>query len=154
MAILWVVVANSCSARFYEVAGYGRKIENIQIIEHPEGRKKDGELYSDRPGRTFDRMGPGRHSFSPEIDRHLREQQIFAKKIGEFLKKAQEENKFEELALIAPSQFLGELKKFLPNSVKKSLINQTPSDLPETLSEKEVQDHICRYLNLWNRAEK
>lgn len=151
MSTLWIVTANSSYAKIFEATGHGRQISEIQHIDFPDGRLKSGEVDTDRPGRSFDSLGKGRHAYSSAVNVHTHENKIFASQIGEILQKAHEDRRFNELALIAPPHFLGELKLAISNGLKKSIVKEVDKDLPEYLSEKERIDHISNYLDLWNR---
>ena len=53
MAKTWILVAHEAGARLFESPGPGKGLELIEEIDHPEGRERDGDLVSDRPGRSF-----------------------------------------------------------------------------------------------------
>lgn len=57
MSTLWVLIANRSFAKIYQVKGRGREIKEIHHIENPDGKKRPGEVLSDKPGRAFDRLG-------------------------------------------------------------------------------------------------
>lgn len=152
MSTMWILAANSSFAKIFEVKGHGKQIKEIRHIDFPKGRQKSGEVNSDRPGRAFDSMGMSRHAYSPEINYHDHENKVFAHQIAELLQEAHENNIFDELALVAPPHFLGELKQAVSNNVKKCISKEINKDLPEHLTEKDRIDHLCKYLDLWNRA--
>jgi protein required for attachment to host cells len=150
MGTMWVIMANNSFAKIFEVRGYGKHIKEIQHIDNPVGRMKPREILQDRPGRAFDRVGAARHALGTEIDVKSHEQKIFASKLAETLKEGRANHSFNELVLIAPPQFLGELKLALDDQVKKSISKEIDKDLPIHLSEKERIESLCRYLDLWN----
>lgn len=152
MSTMWIVTANSCFAKIFEVKGHGHQIKEIQHLDFPKGRQKGTEINSDRPGRAFDSMGMSRHSHSTEVSLHEHENKVFAHQIAEVLRLAHDNKAFEQLAIVAPPHFLGELKQHINNGVKKTIIKEVGKDLPEHLSEKERIDHLSQYLDLWNRA--
>lgn len=150
MRKLWIVTANQSFAKVFEATGHGHQIKEIHHFENPDGRKKAGELVSDRPGRTFDRMGEGRHAYSQEVSIKERVQQEFARKLASALQSGHEAKQFEELAIVAPEHFLGALNQEISDHVKKKVIKEAAKDLPEYLSEQERIDLLCKYLDLWN----
>lgn len=152
MNTMWIVTANSSFAKIFEVKGRGRQITEVQHIDFPKGRTKSGAVNSDRPGRAFDSVGTGRHAHSPAVSVHDHENKVFAGQLAALLQEAHANHAFNELALIAPPHFLGELKSAISNGVQKCIIKEIHKDLPEYLSEKERIDHLCNYLELWNRA--
>src|SRR4051812_46971600 len=113
----WVVVANSSYAEIFEWSG--KQLKKVDLIDFPEGRLKGSAIVSDRPGRGFERSGLGnRHALSSETDPHLHEQEIFAHKLVDFLKKALNKNEFKDLTFVMPPDFLGLVRLVLPDSLK------------------------------------
>lgn len=144
--IMWVVLGNSSFVEFYSVEG--NEITKRNRIDFPEGRMKDNLIVSDRPGRGFDSMGGSRHSYGTQVDIHSHERSIFAHKIIDLLSKGQNERAFDQLAIIAPPEFLGELRRLLPESLQKLVKKELGKDLPESLSEKDRLDHIYKLLEI------
>jgi protein required for attachment to host cells len=152
MKTLWIVAANRSYAKIFEAKGMGRSVKEVHHLDNPDGRKKAGEIFSDRPGRAFDRMGEGRHALGTEVDFHEQEQKAFASRIARLLEEGKEKKAYEDLAFVAPPHFLGELNQAISNQVKKSLTKEIHKDLPAHLSEHERIDQICKYLDLWNQT--
>ena len=150
MATLWILSANSGGAKIFEVKGHGKHIAEIYNIENPDGRKKSGEILSDRPGRAFDRVGGGRHAFSQQNDVHEQAIQVFAHKLEHILKQGHDTKLFDELAILAPPHFLGELKQVLSTEIRKKVVKEVPKDMSERLSEAELIEQLCKYFDLWN----
>lgn len=142
-----VVVANSSFAEIYTIE-LGREMVKKHHLDFPAGREKDGQILSDRPGRSFSKFGGERHALSSEVDIHTHEQQVFAHQIVDLIKKAQVEHLFERLVLIAPPEFLGELRRCLPESAKKLIYKEFSKDFPAFLSDHERVDTICRLLDI------
>lgn len=151
MGTMWIVAANRGFAKIFEAKGKGREINEIHHLDNPEGRLKGSLGFTDRPGRTFDRLGGGRHSYEDK-DIHGREQKLFVEHIIEFLQQGKNEKAFDELAFVAPAQFLGELNSTLPPGLKKILVKEIGKDLPENLSDQARIEQICKYLDLWNHS--
>lgn len=150
MNIMWVLTGNSSFIKIFEVKGKGKEFKEIFHFDNPDGRKKNGEINSDKPGRTFDKFGVGRHSYSKEVDPHTHELKVFAHKLASCLQEGKVKNKFHELAFVAPSHFLGELRLVISEAVKKSISQEVHKDLPEHLKEHERVAQLCEYLELWN----
>jgi protein required for attachment to host cells len=146
--ILWALVANSSSAFIYEIVGRGKEIRDIQSFDHPEGREKSGAILSDRPGRTFDKVGVGRHAVGTKVDVRSHEQKIFAHEIAEMLFKALSENRFHKLAIISPPQFLGEIKHALHDNVKKVIANEIDKEISTDATPQTRKHQMARFLDL------
>lgn len=127
----WILVADSSRARILTTRTRVQPPTDVETLEHPEGRLKAQELISDRPGRSFDSSGDGRHGMEPP-DVHHHHQEVFAKQIAEHLEKGRHQGKFVELALVAPPEFLGVLRqkmngqlgKLVTHTVQKNLLEQ------------------------------
>ena len=150
MSRMWALVANSSYAQVYEITGKGKNIRSIHKIENPDGRLKTGEIVGDRPGRAFDHLGPGRHAMSQEVSTKTHEHQLFAQSLADVLKKGLEEDSFDEIALIAPPEFMGYLHQVIPGPVKQKVTKEVTKNLPNSLPEQKVIDSLCQYLDLWN----
>lgn len=152
MSTLWVMIANKSFAKIFEVKGLGRHIKEIHHFDNPDGHKKGGEIYSDRPGRSFDRIGGGRHALADDkVDVHDHEQQLFATQLVHVLQDGKNNKAYDELAFVAPSYVLNILSKALPGPLRKCVVKEVAKDLPEYLGEQERIDQLCKYLDLWNR---
>ena len=112
MTTTWILVAHRGGARLFE----GSRANGLQLVEeihHPEGRLKNGEINSDKPGRAFDKLGGGRHSMSKE---HEPKEQValrFAKHLATVLEKGRTDQRYARLVLVAESRFLGALRAAL-----------------------------------------
>ena len=147
---LWVLTANRSFAKLYQVKNLGRDFQEIMHIEHPMGRMKGSEIFTDRPGRAFDSLGGGRHALGQTVDVHEHDQQVFTKRLATILQEGLDKKSYDTLAIVAPAHFLGDLKLAVSAAVKKAILKEVPHDLPENLDEKERISHICEYLDLWN----
>lgn len=149
MHALWVIIANAGFAKIYEVTGCGREIHEIHHLDNAIGHENHAIHFSDRPGRTHNRFGAGRHALQDQ-NIHANEQHIFIESIEKILKEGKEAKKYDQLAVVAPPAFLGELNKQLCGEIKKLINKEVPKDLPEKMSEKERIEHVRSYLDLWN----
>lgn len=148
MRKLWIVVANSSYAHIFDYSGLAKNIRVHQTLDHPDGRKKARDVYSDKPTRSFESMGNMRHATMAEVDFHTHTQGVFAKQISDILKKALDNGSFTELAIIAPPTFLGILKSNLSKSVAKAVITELNKDIPESTDERKRIDMVVNYLDL------
>lgn len=145
-AVYWVVVAAASYAEIYAITP-GQEAKKVFQKDFPAGREKPGELNSDRPGRTFSRMGMERHALGRDADLHLHEIQVFANQLADVIHDGMATNEFERLVLIAAPQFLGELRKSLPEVVKRTIYKEFNKDLID-ISESDRMEHISKYLDI------
>lgn len=150
MTKLWVLIADSSRAELVEVEGMGKKIQRIHLYDHPKGRAKNMALESDRPGRSFDRVGGQKHGMEQERGPHFHERQIFARQLMDVLQQGQQNKKFDEFAIIAPAAFLGELNHNMTKQLKEQLSKEVTHDIISIQEEKKRYDLMCKYLDLWN----
>ena len=77
----WIVVAHEAGARFFENHGRGTGLELVEEIEHPDGRARDRDMASDRPGRSFRKTSgdPSRASMGQSEGPHDRAVSDFAR---------------------------------------------------------------------------
>lgn len=144
----WILVANSSFAQIFEVKKLGVELKEVERFDFPEGRERSGEILTDRPGRTFQRMGAERSSLGTEVDPHMHEQQMFAHKIGQFLHKAQAKKSFIKLAIIAPPQFLGLLRNTFPETLLRCVDQEIHKEVPNDLNEGTRLEMIRNFLDL------
>ena len=53
MGKTWILVAHEAGARLFANDGIGNGLALVESIDHPEGRARDRDIDSDRPGRSF-----------------------------------------------------------------------------------------------------
>ena len=84
MSRKWVVVADQSRARIFTVDDAHGPLLQVDELEHPEARKREQELMSDRPGRSFDSAGQGRHAMGTSVEPKKEEAVRFAKQIADY----------------------------------------------------------------------
>ena len=105
----------------------------------------DEDLYDpqDRPPRSVDRAGAGRHAMDKGRNLHEAEEQKFLKRVAERLGDAARHNAFDHLVLAAPPRALGALREELSEAVRgrvraeivKDIVEEDDAQLRARLSE-------------------
>lgn len=131
MSDVWVVVASSSRCRIFAQHTHSGPLQQIEDIDHPEGRMRGREFASDRPGRSFDSMGSGRHAMGRPVDPHEQEQIRFAKTVATKINTARKQDKFERLVLVADPRFLGHLRHGLSAATRHLLSAQLQKNLAD-----------------------
>ncbi|MBM2829805.1 MAG: hypothetical protein HW411_595 [Gammaproteobacteria bacterium] len=108
---------------------------------HPEGRAHGRELSSDRPGRTFDSKGRGRHAKEANVNVRQQEAINFAKKIAEYVESARTHKGFDKLILIAAPEFLGILRKNLSAATKQRITREINKNIVQQDNES-IRKHL------------
>ena len=115
MSIPLIIVADQSKARFFTVDSPEGELKQVQALEHELAREKAGELASDRPGRSFDSAGQGRHAMSASVEPMEQEAIRFAKEIGEQVSTACRTGSYNHLMVVAGARFLGLLRESISN---------------------------------------
>lgn len=126
--IAWMLVADGRRARVLVEQRRGADLEepsdwSMEITED--------ELYDpqDRPPRSYDRVGQGRHAMDKGRDLHEVEEEKFLRRVAERLGDAEKRKQFDHLIIAAPPRALGVLRNMLPAAVQDRICATTPKDL-------------------------
>jgi protein required for attachment to host cells len=143
--IIWVLVADAARARLFQ-------LEQPQLTLTPAlGEELIGsnlpsrEIASDRPGRTFDSGGQGRHAKEPPTDPARHAQEEFARDVARLLDDKRESRSFDRLIVVAPPQFLGDLRAVMPQQLQSAVAAEVAKDLTK-LPPHELQDRLREVL--------
>ena len=82
-------------------------------LEHPQARDREQTLTSDRPGRSFDSKGRGRHAMGTTVEPGKQENIRFAKQVADYVQAAHNEGRCNRLLLVAGPPLLGLLREHL-----------------------------------------
>ena len=116
MSNLWVVVADQSKARIFTVADPLGALLDVGELKHPVARQLEQTLTSDRPGRSFDSKGRGRHAMSSTVEPARQESIRFAKQVADHVQAAHNKGRCDRLLLVAGPPLLGLLRDSLKTS--------------------------------------
>ncbi len=136
----WFLVADGRRARLLVERKRGVELQQTWAEEISEEDTYDPQ---DRPPRSFDRTGAGRHAMDKGRSLHEQEELNFLKRIAGKIADAEKQNDFEHLVIAAPPRALGTLRELLPANVKarvraeasKDLVDETQDQLRDRLSD-------------------
>lgn len=139
----WVLVADAGRARVLRLASARGPLEPALETDLVGETRPGREVMADRPGRTFDSEGAGRHAKEPSTDPDRVARERFAREIATRLDAERRQGRFERLVIVAPPGMLGELRAALPEAtaavvkaeVGKDFTTLEPAALLERLSE-------------------
>jgi len=137
---IWIAVANRATARIFAAESPLGAIDEIETLVHPAGRVQEQTLVTDKPGRTYDRAGPGPHS-DPDSVQHDHEMAAFAGEVAACLAKGREADRFGTLVIAAPPAFLGELRKHLDAQTQSLVTLELDKDLAH-LDARDLRAHL------------
>jgi protein required for attachment to host cells len=128
MSAIWILAANSARATIFAADSPTAPLTEVAGLDNPDARAKQMELATDRPGRTFDSHGMGRHAKSAEVEPKEEAQIRFAKLLAERLEQARVGHAFERLVLVAAPAFLGQLRAQLGAPLKSQVSLEIDAD--------------------------
>ena len=143
----WILVAQQAGMRVFEHSRHGDSPKLIETRMHPDGARKNQEIDSDRPGRTFCSANSGGGAFTHEVDAHQHKLQVFAKEIAQFLENGLNQHCYENLVLVAEPRFLGIVRE----SLDKKVLDTVSATLNKDLAHFEgvaLQKYLCDAIGL------
>ncbi|NIA70333.1 host attachment protein [Pelagibius litoralis] len=143
----WIVVADGAHARILENDGPGKGLTPLTAEETNRTPRPSREIDADRPGRTHDRMGPGRHAMEPPSDAHRNEKRRFAEDLAQQLNTAVLRHRYDRLILIAPAKTLGDLRRSLNKEATARIHGELPKDLTP-IADGDLADHLAEVIAL------
>lgn len=129
MSDFWIVVADDGNARLFFSDKIRVELNEIEVLTNPDARVHERDLNATAPGRSFDRGGPGRHAMQPPSYTRESHARRFARRIADRLEDGLRRNRYQRLILIAPPDFLGLLRREIPEDVVSRLNLDLPKDL-------------------------
>lgn len=136
----WLLIANSSLARVFKIEKK-RELKEIKVLDHPESRLHNLDIVSDKPGRDFESLGAGRHSFEAKTLPKRQEWLTFAKLIADYLEDAHNRGEFEELYVAAAPSLLGLLRQSLHPNTAKLIKEEIDKDITQ-LKIQEIPSHL------------
>ncbi len=140
MDTTWILVANRGGASLFERTSKD-DIRRVQDIPHSKGRLKNQDIDTDKPARSFDRFGQGRHATGSEQEptEHIAEQ--FARDLADLLNKGRIEHAYTSLILVSGPAFLGQLLKALDANTAANVTKTIDKNLPD-INERELAGYL------------
>ncbi len=139
--VTWILIANGANARVLQAKGVGKGVTALAEMVFEQEALKPGDIMADRPGRSFESAGAGRHGMAYHSEPVRERERAFASMLAETLHKAHEDGAFERLVLVAPPQALGDLRAALSLDLKRTLKGTLTKDLTHTPNSK-ITKHL------------
>ena len=141
----WILIADGGRARLLQNDGPGKGVEAVTGSDQRNENAPDRDVFADRPGRTFDSAGHGRHGMEPPSSPHRTSKADFARSLMDDLDRKHAAGAFDRLLIVAPPQALGDLRHHLSSALKTALIAEIGKDWTK-LRDDEVAQHLGDYL--------
>jgi len=125
----WVLVANSARARIFAWTDFQGPLTELEDRANPEGRLKDSELSNDRPGVTYSSKGhqSGHRMQAATVGDAAVD--AFARSLVEALKTGLDDQACERLVIVAPPEFLGQLRSHMDRRLERAVAASLDNDL-------------------------
>lgn len=124
--VTWILVADGRQARVFEAVGSDKfEQRGSYEVESPPTR----DIASDRPGRSFDRSGPGRHAVAAPTDSHDHAESVFLHGMADKLDIACYNKEFDKLVVVAPPKALGTLRSAFPKRLQAAVLREIAKDI-------------------------
>lgn len=131
---VWIVVASKARARIFSKGNIkSMPLNEIHALVDPESRLHQRDVMSDRPGRTYNRLGNGRHALQQRYSLKQESGKRFAARISSFLEQARREHQFQQLVLLASPEFTALLRRHMGPELEHCIqreIHKNVSTLP------------------------
>jgi protein required for attachment to host cells len=139
----WVVIADSVRAKVLIQARSGDALTALAGAEFhsPDPSHHARDLGSDRPSRSIESVGGGRHAIEPKHDARRLTAAGFAGDLAGFLEHHAQEDNFDRLVIVAPSRMLGNFRNALGRHAEKKLVAELNEDLTKT-PVRELPSHL------------
>ncbi len=131
MSDTWVVVADKGRCRLFSQSSRHGPLTELPGLVSPAAGLKNQDINADRPGRTFDSAGGGRHAKSPPVSPVEQAAIRFAKSIAEHLESARNGKRFGGLILVAEPRFLGHLRSAIGRPLRDCVAAEIDKELTE-----------------------
>jgi len=144
---IWIVVADGSRAQIFLNQGPGTGLKPALHHALVADNRPSGDISSDRPGRSFDSAGAGRHAMQPSTDPHRHEQITFAHEIAKLLEDNHNKQAYERIFIVAAPRMLGDLRAALGENMKNLVAGEIDKDLTK-LTAHELNAHLGKLIKL------
>lgn len=143
----WIVVADGARAQIFLNEGPGTGLKPALDHALVADNRPSGDISSDRPGRSFDSAGAGRHAMQPSTDPHRHVQTSFAHDIAKLLEENYNKQAYELIFIAAAPRMLGDLRAALGDKMKKRIVGEINKDLSK-LTVPDLRAHLDGLIKL------
>lgn len=136
MKPIWILVADSSTARLFTTEHSASDLIEINTLNHSEAQLNEQDLVTDSAGK-----GSGNHAYTPEVSAKEQSEMHFAKRVVKHLCDELNQNKFERLFIVAAPAFLGSLRNTLTSRMEKHVAFSLGKNIV-TLTPAEIRGHL------------
>ena len=136
-----IAACSGSEARLWLATSRHGDWQALTELQHPESATREGDLVSDRPGRSFDSFGSGRHAMSQPSSAREQELTRFAEQVADYINAGIANRDFNNLVLFVEPSFLGHLRTKLSAAATKATVLTAPKNLT-SLDENRIRDYF------------
>lgn len=135
----WIMTADRAGARIFERDG--DTLSLLETITHEEGRLKDIDVKSDKPGRAFGSGGSGGRAMATHEAPHEQIAKGFAHDLATKLRLGRVHGRFSRLVIAAEPRFLGRLRDALDVDTGRLVVQSLAKDM-QRMRPDELASHV------------
>lgn len=124
-----IVACSSAVARCWLSEDRQSDWDTLAEFEHEAARHLEQEFQADKPGRSFDSFGRGRHAMSMEHSAREQSNIRFADTVATFLNEAFVAGRYRFLVILAEPKILGMLRGKLSDTTLAAVVFEAPKNL-------------------------
>ncbi len=139
--VTWIVVADGARARVFVNDGIGKGLSERPDLALATDSRRNRDIQADRPGRTFDSAGEGRHAMEPRTDPHQHDEREFIRDVVDRLNGFAQRGAFERLVLVAAPRALGDMRQLMPKPLSARVVGTVAKDLTKA-EPADIETHL------------
>lgn len=143
--VTWILVADGGTAKVFEHLGPGKGLRTVTGLKFEQEHLQAREINSDRPGRSYSSVGPGRSAIEPSSDPVAVRERRFVEAVALELDKQLTARAFDRLIVAAAPTALGDLRPALSKGLRDVIVLELPKDLTK-LPTPDLEAHLAEHL--------
>lgn len=125
----WILIADASRARVVEVVGSSGEPQTLANLVFRNDVKSLQDIMADRPGRSFDSAGKGRHAMVDSSDPVAEGERRFAEVVLTEIESHVGDDEFDRFLVVAPAKMLHHLRQAMPHTLADRLESEIDKDL-------------------------
>ena len=128
----WILIADGARARILQNDGPGKGLHEIPGGTFHGNHAATHDIMSDRTGRSYSSVGPGRSAIEAHSDPHRELKKQFAHQLADALADGLQRKAYDRLVIVAAPSALGDLRAALSDQVRAKVTGELAKDLTKT----------------------
>jgi len=129
MRPMLVVVADSSTARFYQLPADSRRLRLLEVLHNPAARGHESQLVASRQGRVYSRAVGHPQAFDAHRSAKRLASERFAGTVAKWIGGRCATLRNEDVVVVAGGRLLGLVDRRLPRAAQHRLVATVPRDL-------------------------